>query len=314
MDNKDIKIVFMGTPEFAVPVLNALHDNFNVICCITKADTPKGRGGKMRMCKVKERALALGIPVLSPEKIRTQEFYETIGRFEADFFVTCAYGKILPPEILALPRGGTVNVHASLLPKLRGANPIQRAVMNGDTVSGVTTMLTDEGMDTGDMLLREETAIDPEMSMKELHDLLSDIGAKLIVKTVEELAAGTLKGIPQDGEEATFAPKLESSEEQIDWTRDAKKIHDLIRALDDKPGAWTSLEGRKFKIFRSEICDDETDAAPGTITGATKKYFTVKCGKNSIKVIELQPENGKRMPASAYLNGHRIEGTFEYLT
>ncbi len=309
-NSKSIKIVFMGTPEFAVPVLESLHDHFDVICAVTKADKPKGRGGKMSACEVKARALSLGIPVLSPEKIRTPEFYEELSDFKADYFVTCAYGKILPAEILAMPKKGTVNVHASLLPKYRGANPIQRAIMNGDNETGITTMMTDIGMDTGDMLLSEKVSIGPDLTFTELHDVLKVIGAELIVKTIEGLEAGTVSRIIQNDAEATFAPMLERDEERIDWNNDAYQIRNLIRGLNDKPGAYSTLNGIKFKFFKAEVAEDGSSLEPGTVVNVSKKYFTVKCGKDALNIYEIQPENSKKMDTAAYLNGHKIEGRF----
>lgn len=310
MNSSDIKIVFMGTPDFAVPVLEKLNENFKVICCVTKADSPKGRGNRMAQCAVKEKALDLGIPVLSPEKIKTPEFYEELSQYEADFFVTCAYGKILSKEILDMPKMGTVNVHASLLPKYRGANPIQKAVMDGEKVSGVTTMMTDIGMDTGDMLLKEECEITANMTLRELSDRLSDIGADLIVKTLKGLVNGTVKRIPQDDSLATFAPPLLREQEIIDFNLDAEKVHNLIRSLDDKPGATAFLGGKKFKLFNTAVKEDDSGAAPGTIVSVDKKSFTVKCGRNAIEVFEIQPENSKRMDVRSYLNGHTISGVF----
>ena len=311
MDHTGIKIVFMGTPEFAVPVLEALNDNFDVICCVTKADSPKGRGGKMSQCEVKEKAINLGIPVLSPEKIKTPEFYAELSQYKADYFVTCAYGKILSKEILDMPGKGTVNVHASLLPKYRGANPIQKAIMDGETVTGVTTMMTDIGMDTGDMLLCEEVEIKDDDTLETLHKKLSDLGAELIIETINGLENGTVKRIKQNGDEATFAPPLTREQEMIDWSLDAKKVHDLIRSLDEKPGASSWLGGHRFKLFNTSVVEDGSDAAPGTITGVTKKNFTVKCGKDAILINEIQPENSKRMLVRDYLNGHRLEGRFD---
>lgn len=311
MDYKTVKIVFMGTPEFAVPVLEALHENFDIICAVTKADKPKGRGGKMSACEVKEKALSLGIPVLSPEKIRTPEFYGELSRFEADFFVTCAYGKILPEEILSMPKYGTVNVHASLLPKYRGANPIQRAILDGETVTGVTTMMTDIGMDTGDMLLKEEVQIGDDMTMTELSSRLSGIGAELIVRTLKGLLEGSVRRVKQNEDEATFAPMLEKSDETIDWSKDAACIKNQVRSLDEKPGAYSVIGGQKIKIFNAKALEDDGGAEPGTVIGLSKKSFTVKCGKGALEVFEIQPENSKRMDVRSYLNGHKIEGRFE---
>ncbi len=310
MDCSDIKIVFMGTPEFAVPVLRKLNENFNVICCVTKADSPKGRGNKLLQCEVKSEALSLGIPVLSPEKVKTPEFYAELSEYKADFFVTCAYGKILSKEILDMPKNGTVNVHASLLPKLRGANPIQRAIMDGETATGITTMLTDIGMDTGDMLLKDECEITPDMTFKELHDKLSAMGAELIVKTLKGLIEGTVKRIPQDDAKATFAPPLTRDQEIIDFGLDAEKVHNLIRSLDEKPGASAILDGKRFKLFKTVVKEASGDELPGTVIDSDKKSFTVKCGKNAITVFEIQPENSKRMDVRSYLNGHSISGRF----
>ena len=306
-----LDVVFMGTPDFALPVLGALCDNFNVILCVTKADKPKGRGGKVTKSPVKIEAEKRGIPVLSPEKVKTPEFLEEIGKYRCDFFVTCAYGKILPQAVLDIPKYGTVIVHASLLPAYRGAAPIWRAVMNGEKETGVTTMLTDAGMDTGAMLLSEKVEIGPDMTTGELHDALAPVGARLVVETLNGLVDGTITPVPQDDALATYAKTVEKEDGLIDWTKPAQEVHNLVRGCEPVPGAFTFLDGECFKIRKTRISESEFPGAePGRIAVIGKNSVTVACGTGAVEVLEIQKENSKRMPVGAYLNGHELEGVF----
>lgn len=291
------RIVFWGTPEFALPVLEALCANYNVILCVTKADKPKGRGGRVTKSPVRILAEEKQIPVLAPESIRTDEFFGELAAHEADFYVTCAYGKIIPGRILELPRMGCVNVHASLLPKLRGSAPIWRAIMDGEKETGVTTMMTDAGMDTGDILLAKSLEIGENMTCGELSDALSVMGAGLIVETIDGLLEGRVKRIPQDHEAATFAPPIRKEEGLIDWTRDARSIHDLVRGMDPTPGAFSFLHDaesgkvEKIKIWKTALPCESADAAvdipgggPGDAIGG-KPGGVLKIGKNRVAVI-----------------------------
>lgn len=308
--NKDLKVVFMGTPDFAVPVLETLYKNYNVVAVVTKVDKPKGRGNKLTPTPVKELALKLGIDVLQPENVRTDEFYETLKGYGADVFVTAAYGKILPVNIIDLPAYGCINVHASLLPYYRGAAPIWRVIMNGETETGVTTMFTDEGMDTGDILLVERCIINDDMTVGELYDRLSDMGSDLIVKTIDGLLDGSIVRIPQDHDKATYAPMVEKEDGNIDWSLDAKSIHNLVRGTNPFPTAFTYLDSERIKIWRTHVEDRQVvnsdKMCPGTVIDVSKDGIDVLTGDGVIRILELQGNSSKRMSVRDYLNGHKI--------
>lgn len=328
--NKKPRIVFWGTPEFAVPVFETLCERYNVILCVTKADKPKGRGGRVTKSPVRIAAEEKDVPVLAPETIRTDGFFDELSGYDADFYVTCAYGKIIPERILDLPRMGCVNVHASLLPKLRGAAPIWRAIIDGEKETGITTMMTDAGMDTGDILLRESIDIGENMTCGELSDVLSEMGAKLIVKTIDGLLSGKVKRTPQDNDAATFAPPVRKEEGLIDWSKDARRVHDLVRGMDPVPGAYSYLENgtdvkaEKIKIMKTvPLTGPDTEITvfsggesgvsgdePGSIVKIAKNRIAVVCGKGAVEILELQAENSKRMSAAAFLNGHELKGRF----
>ncbi len=313
---KKTKIIFMGTPEFALPVLDAIAENFDLIAVVTKPDTPKRRRNVLTPSPVKERAVQLGVPVLCPEKVKTPEFLAELSRFEADFIVTCAYGKILPQSVLDLPKQGCVNVHASLLPKYRGSAPIWRVVMDGETKTGVTTMLMDAGMDTGDMLLRKEIEIGENETMSEVHDKLAAIGAELLVETIEGLLEGRITPEKQDESEVSYAPPLTAEDEIIDFTLPAAKVHNKVRACDDNPGAYGLLEtGEKVKIWKTSVMKPEeipeSDEAPGSIVSLGKKGVAVICGEGAVLIKELQISGAKRMDIKSFLNGHKLEGKFK---
>ncbi len=311
MSRKDLKIVFMGTPDFALPVLNALYDNYAVILVITKPDAPKGRGKQMAESPIKMRAKELGIPVMTPEKVKTAEFTEELSKYPADFFVTCAYGKILPQSGLDLPKFGCINVHASILPKYRGAAPLWRMVMNGEHEGGVTTMFTEAGMDTGDMLLAEKIEIGENMTTGDVHDALSVIGGDIIIKTIDGLMEGTVERIPQNDEEATYAPTVDREDGRIDWTKSSWEIHNIVRGCNPFPGAFGILNGEKIKIWRTELAFEKRGGLPGEIVSADKYGIKVVCGNGVIRITELQTEGSKRMDAASFLNGHKISGVFD---
>ena len=312
MADRNLRIAFMGTPDFALPTLKALCDNYTVVCAVTKADKPKGRGNKLTPPPVKELALERGIPVLQPESVKTEAFLQELASYHADLFVTCAYGKILPPNILDLPRLGTVNVHASILPKYRGAAPLWHCVINGEKEVGVTTMYTDIGMDTGDILQIEKMPLGPDTTMGEVHDALSEMGGRIIVSTIDALLQGTLTRTPQNQEEATYAPMVSKEDGIIDWSRSAESIHNLVRGMNPFPAASTVLNGEKLKIFvtAKEPEISTRQAAPGTVLAANAQGIEVATGEGVIVIKELQGPSAKRMAAGAYLNGHPIqEGT-----
>lgn len=307
---RKIKIVFMGTPEFALPVLDALAENYELVLVVTKPDAPKGRGKVMTESPVKTRAKELGIPVACPEKVKTDEFAEELKKYDADFFVTCAYGKILPQAVLDIPKYACVNVHASLLPKYRGAAPLWWVVLNGEKKTGVTTMITDAGMDTGDMLLTEELAIGENMTTGDVHDALAPMGADIIVKTINGMLDGTVKPVKQNDNEATYAPMVDRENGIINWNDSAEKVHNVVRGCNPFPGAYGTLEnGEKIKIWKTEKTDAKS-GEPGEILSASKEGILVKCGDGAVYIKELQTEGSKRMDAAAFLNGHKLEGKF----
>lgn len=312
MADKNLRIAFMGTPDFAIPTLKALCDNYTVVCAVTKVDKPKGRGNKMTPPPVKTFALEQGIPVLQPESVKTEAFVEELSSYHADLFVTCAYGKILPQSVLDIPKLGTINVHASILPKYRGAAPLWHCVINGEKEVGVTTMYTDIGMDTGDILQIEKIPLGPDTTMGEVHDALSELGGRIIITTIEALRNGTLTRTPQKHEEATYAPMVSKEDGIIDWNRTADEIHNLVRGMNPFPAASTTLMDEKLKIFVTEKLagNSHGNAAPGTVTAAGAQGIEVATGNGVIVIKELQGPSAKRMTAGAYLNGHPIkEGT-----
>ncbi len=300
-----MRVIFMGTPDFAVPTLQKLIDRGDDVCAVfTQPDKPKGRGHKLQAPPVKELALAHGLPVYQPATLRDQEVQAQIVGMAADVIVVAAYGKILPKAVLDAPKLGCVNVHGSLLPKYRGAAPIQWAVIHGDRTAGVTTMFMGEGVDTGDMLLKAETEVGPEETSGQLFQRLSDLGAGLLGETLERMEQGTLERIPQDEQEATHAPLLSKELSQIDWSRPAQEIHDLIRGLNPWPCACAVLGGKRLKLLASRV--GEETGEPGTLL-ALPEGLAVCCGSGSLLLTELQTENGKRMSGKDYLLGHPLE-------
>lgn len=303
-----MRIVFMGTPDFAVPCLQAVLDAGHEVCGVfTQPDKPKGRGYTLTPPPVKELAMQYGLPVYQPSSLRTGEAFEIIKELAPELIAVVAYGKILPKEILELPPLGCVNVHGSLLPKYRGAAPIQWAVLNGDAVTGVTTMYMAEGMDTGDILLTEETEIPPDETSGELFDRLKDMGARLLVRTIEGLAAHELTPKPQNESEATHAPMLSKELSMIDWNATAQEVHNKVRGLFPWPVALTTFNGKRMKALKTAV-DMEQNGQPGKAF-SNKGEFWVYCGKGAVQLLEIQPENGKRMAGKAYLLGHPLDET-----
>lgn len=303
-----MRIVFMGTPDFAVPSLQALLDaGYDVVGVFCQPDRPKGRGKKLAACPVKELALAHGLPVFQPERIKRPEGVEMLRSCAPDLCVTAAFGQLLSQEILDIPPMGTVNVHSSLLPKHRGSAPINWAVIKGDSVTGVTTMFTDIGMDTGDMILRRETPIGETENAGELSDRLAVMGAELLVETLRALEAGTLVRTPQNPDEATYEPKMDKELGRIDWSRTAREIDWLVRGTTPWPGAYTAIGGETMKVFEVHACG-ETSAAPGAVLAAdAKSGLIVACGDARLELTQIQMPGAKRMAARDYLRGHAIE-------
>jgi methionyl-tRNA formyltransferase len=299
-----MRIVFMGTPDFAVPCLESLIDaQYDVCAVFTQPDKPKGRGYTLTPPPVKELALKNHIEVFQPATLRTAEAAETVCRLNPDAIVVVAYGKILPKEILDIPRLGCINVHGSLLPKYRGAAPIQWSVINGDKLTGVTTMFMAEGLDTGDMLLTEQTEIGAEETSGELYDRLSLIGAELIVKTMKELENGTAKRVPQTEENTCYASMLNKELSRIDWRKPTNTVHNLVRGLSPWPVASTSYHNKILKIYKAKKVDGFA-GLPGQIMNENG-LFIVCCGDgNAVELVEVQYEGGKRMSGRDFLRGH----------
>lgn len=304
-----MKIIFMGTPEFAVPSLNALIESGEeVVAVITQPDKPKGRGLEILPPPTKILAEKHSIPVLQPAKIKTEEFFNEIKKFNPDLICVAAYGKILPKNLLDLPPYGCINVHASLLPKYRGAAPINWAIIRGEKVTGITTMKMDEGMDTGDMLLKEEVPIDDEDTGGTLSEKLSEIGARLLIETIRLLKEGKLNPIPQDHSQATYAPMLKKEDGKIDWGKPAEEIRNLIRGALPWPGAYTSLQGKILKIYKA--CLAEGEGKPGEVIKSQSGILRIATGSSALDLLEIQIEGGKKLEAEAFLRGRRIkEGT-----
>lgn len=302
-----LRVVFMGTPEFALPTFRMLAERCTVVLAVTKPDKPKGRGGQTAMPPIKEEALRLQIPVYQPESTRTEEFYTVLEQQHADLFVTCAYGKILPERTLNLPRCGCINVHASILPEYRGAAPLWHAVIDGRTESGITTMMTDAGMDTGDILRIDRVPIGPDTTMGELHDILSELGPVTLGRTLDALENGTLTRTKQDDACATYAPMVDRESGRIDWHKSAAEIHNLVRGTNPFPVAYTRTErGERIKIWKTRlVSEDGSGAEPGTVT-VTKEGVFVACGCGTVAILEIQGENARKMTIGAYLNGHGL--------
>jgi len=318
-----LRIIFMGTPEFAVPSLEKLVEmGHNVVAVVTQPDKPVGRKqSRLQPPPVKVAALKHGIKtILQPEKIKNQEFYKTIRELKPDLIVTAAYGKILPKQVLDIPKYGCINVHASLLPRYRGAAPIHWAVINGEKKSGVTTMFMDEGLDTGDMLLKKEVDIPENMTSGELYDKLKIIGAEVLEETINRFLDGTLERTPQNETEATMVSVLTREIGLVDWKKSSADIHNLVRGTNPWPGAYTFYKGSRLKIWRTKLIKDEneitglgefskatygTGIVPGMIVKIPADCLVVATGDGFIKVLEIQPESKKRMPVREC--GHNMD-------
>lgn len=302
-----MKIVYMGTPDFAVPTLDAIVDaGHEVIAVITQPDKPKGRGKAMTYPPVKEKALEYNIPVYQPAKVRDESFVEKLKDMKADAIVVVAFGQILPASILELPKYGCINVHASLLPKYRGAAPIQWSIIDGEDKTGITTMYMDVGLDTGDMLLQEEVVITPEETGGSLHDKLSEIGGKLLIETLKQIEAGTIQRIKQDDSLSNYAKMLDKTLGFIDFQKPAVEIERLIRGLNPWPSAYTLYNNKTMKIWRSKVLEGVSQGKPGEIIQVTKNEIVIQTGVGALSVLELQLEGKKRMTSEAYLRGYEV--------
>ncbi len=296
-----LRVVFMGSPEFAVPCLEALLAAEEVVAVVTQPDKPSGRGLGLQPPPVKLRALAAGVPVLQPPSVRKPPFADELRALEPDVCVVVAYGKILPPEVLATPRHGCLNVHGSLLPKYRGAAPIQWAIIRGERETGVTLMQMDAGMDTGDMLGKRVLAIDEWVTAGQLHTRLAPLGAELLVEGLARLKEGTLERQKQDDAQATMAPMLTKDTGRIDFGAGARAVRDLTRGCDPWPTAWTLYGGEPLKLFRAKLISGR--GTPGVVIGADRDGLLVGCGDDAVAFAELQLPGKKRMAATALLAG-----------
>ncbi len=308
---KDIKVVFMGTPEFACESLKEIYEaGFNIVGCFTNSDKPSGRGMKLKASAVKEYAIEKNIPIYQPKKIRNnQEVLDILDKLAPDVIAVVAYGKILPKEVLDIPKYGCINVHGSLLPKYRGAAPMQWALINGEKETGITTMFMDVGMDTGDMLLKEEIEIKDDYNLETLHDKLMVIGAKLLVKTIDGVVSGTITRIPQP-KDGTYAPMITRDMTKIDFNKSAKEIFNFVRGLSPFPGTYMELEdGRKYKVFDVSYKEDkniDSTVEPGDILLMSKDSLYIRCKDGYIMINKIQPENSKRMDIRAFMAGNRF--------
>lgn len=305
-----MRIVFMGTPDFAVPCLDILIKNFDVQAVFTQPDRPKGRGKKLAISEVKERALASDIPVYQPEKIRKSEEIEVLKSLNPDIIVVVAYGQLLSQEILDIPKFGCINVHASLLPKYRGAAPINWVIVNGEKETGVTTQYMVKKLDAGDVIHKEVVSITPEMTAGELYGILSDMGKNIILKTVNEIDKGIIRRQAQDESLTCYAPLMDKEMAIIDWTKTALEINCLIRGFNPWPIATTTIDGGKLKLFTSTVTDIKSSAKPGEIVKVSKEGIYVSCSDVLLLLSELQMPNKKRMTVESYILGNDIkEGT-----
>ena len=303
-----MKIVFMGTPDFSVPSLKILAEYHNVVAVFTQPDRPKGRGKRLSMSPVKELAIEKNIPVYQPEKLKNNnEALEIIKGYQPDIIVVVAFGQILPKEILELPKYGCVNLHASLLPKYRGAAPINWSIINGEKETGNTTMLMAEGLDTGDMLLKDAIKLDKNINAGELHDILSSRGAELLMATLEGLEANKIVPMPQDDSLSTYASMLSKDMAVIDWSKTAEETHDFIRGLNPWPIAYSYYENQILKIYESEVISQKSIEKPGTIIDVSKNGIKVSCGEGVILIKRIQLPNSKPLYVKDYLNGNDIK-------
>ena len=301
----DLRIIFMGTPEFACPTLQMLIDRGeNVVAVVTQPDRPKGRGQQLQPPPVKILAEQHGIPVLQPHKVRTPESLAELATFKPDLIIVVAFGQILPKALLEMPRHGCINIHASLLPRYRGAAPINWCIINGETETGITTMQMDVGLDTGDMLVKRAIPIGPDETASELHDRLAPLGAATMAETLDLLRDGQLTPVKQDDSLTCYAAMLKKDLGAVDWNRSAAEIHNLVRGVTPWPGAFSFLDGKLLKVLRTRI--GSSTGTPGTVLSAGKEGLQVACGSGSIIIDELQLEGKKRLAAADFLAGYKV--------
>ncbi|MCF8111603.1 MAG: methionyl-tRNA formyltransferase [Desulfobacteraceae bacterium] len=302
-----LNIIFMGTPDFAVPCLKVLSQSAHrVSLVVTQPDRPKGRGRKIAEPPVKQAAEDLGYPVAQPESVDTEKFYNQISELRPDLFVVTAFGHILPKRVLELSPMGAVNLHASLLPKYRGPSPIQWAIINGEAETGVTSMLMDAGLDTGEILLSKSTPIYADDTAGTLHDRLALIAADVLIRTLEGFCDGTIRPISQNHAMASYAPMLKKTDGRLDWTRTAEYLERFIRGMTPWPGAYTYWEDKRLNIFRAEIRPGDREHQPGTVLSAFDNELRVAAGKDAVSILEVQAESGRRMNIAEFLKGAKL--------
>ncbi|MFQ9308402.1 MAG: methionyl-tRNA formyltransferase [Paraclostridium sordellii] len=302
-----MKIVFMGTPEFAVPCLQKIIDEgHEVLAVVTQPDKPKGRGKKLAMPPVKELALKYNIDVYQPVKAREESFVEKLKEINPELIVVVAFGQILPKSILDIPKFGCVNVHASLLPKYRGAAPLNWVIINGEEKTGVTTMYMDVGLDTGDMILKSEIPLDDEITAGELHDKMMVQGAEVLKDTIDLISKGEAPREKQNDEETCYSPIMDKSLGNIDWSKSATDIHNLIRGVNPWPSAYTTYDKQTMKIWKTKVLDKLSEKTPGTILSVDKNGIEVSTGDKVIQISEIQMSGKKRMIVSEYIKGNDI--------
>ena len=303
-----MKVVFMGTPDFAVGALEALAEaGHEVVAVVTQPDKPKGRGKEMQQTPVKACALKHNIEVFQPVKIKTPEAVEVLKGYGADLFVVAAFGQILSKEILDMPKYGCVNIHASLLPKYRGAAPIQWAILDGEKETGVTIMQMNEGLDTGDMLTKVIVPIEDTDTGESLFDKLAEAGAKLLIETIPQIEAGSVKPKPQDDSLSTYAKMIKKEMGFIDWKKDAVVLERLVRGMNSWPSAYTHFNGKTLKVWEAEVEKGKHNAEPGTVVEVTKESIKVQTGQDLLVLKQIQLEGKKRMDAAAFLLGYKVE-------
>lgn len=306
-----MNIVFMGTPDFAASILKSIYEaGHNITAVVTQPDKPKGRGKEMAVSAVKEYALSVGLPVFQPERIKAEDSVAKLREFPADIFVVAAFGQILSKEILEMPKYGCINAHASLLPKYRGASPIQWAIMKGESESGVTMMQMDEGLDTGDMLTKVVVPITNEDTGESLHDKLSEAGAKLCVETLELIEAGNITPVKQPKECDSYAKLLNKQMGELDFTKSASELELLVRAFTPWPGTYTHIDGKMLKVLSAYVIDDNVSKNPGTIIKVSGDGLEIACGSGILVATKVQLEGKKKMSVHDFLLGYKInEGT-----
>lgn len=302
-----VSIVFMGTPDFSVPALKALHKaGYSIPLVISQPDRPKGRGRKLVETPVKKAALELGLHVDQPHEINSEDMIEKIEALKPDFFVVVAFGQIIEKRLLSAPKFAPVNIHASLLPEYRGAAPMQRSLIACEPKTGVTTMFMNEGLDTGDILLSKEMDIYENDTSDTLSERLAQSGAELVVKTIEEFRKGQINAIPQNHDIATYAPRLKKKEGLINWHNTSQQLDCFVRGMTSWPGAFTFLDGKRFKIIKAVPVDTTASTVPGTVIECTSERMVIQAGSGAMSVLEIQGESGKRLKISDFLRGHPV--------